>query len=112
MTNVPRRERTSLLENILAAHKNGTPAVNLHCAMHSYRTGTPMWFEFVGLHSTGHGRSFRFRSPTSRTGPDHKGLTDWTTIKEELYNNVKVFDGTVPLARGSKPSLANPTSPR
>ena len=43
------------VENILAAHKGGVPAVNLHCAMHSYRTGTDDWFQFVGLQSTGHG---------------------------------------------------------
>ena len=27
------------VKNILAAHKAGVPAVNLHCAMHSYRVG-------------------------------------------------------------------------
>ena len=30
------------VQRILAAHRNGTPAVNLHCAMHSYR-----WGEFL-----------------------------------------------------------------
>src|ERR1051325_4205171 len=32
------------VQNILAAHKN-IPAVNLHCAMHCYRTGTRARFE-------------------------------------------------------------------
>ena len=27
------------VENILAAHRKGVPAVNLHCAMHCYRVG-------------------------------------------------------------------------
>ena len=27
------------IDRILNAHRNGTPAVNLHCAMHSYRFG-------------------------------------------------------------------------
>ncbi|RYD46867.1 MAG: hypothetical protein EOP85_06570, partial [Verrucomicrobiaceae bacterium] len=41
--------------NIVDAHKAGLPAVNLHCAMHSYRTGNDIWFEFLGLLSSGHG---------------------------------------------------------
>ena len=51
---------------ILDAHKAGKPAVNLHCAMHSYRWGNfrePVkagadnagWYEMIGLQSTGHG---------------------------------------------------------
>ena len=91
------------VENILAAHKNGTPAVNLHCAMHSYRTGTPIWFEFIGLQSTGHGPQLPIEITYEQSGhPIIKGLENWTTLKEELYNNVKVFDGTVVLARGSQ----------
>ncbi|MEI7937246.1 MAG: hypothetical protein WCK27_11185 [Verrucomicrobiota bacterium] len=31
-----------------------------------------------------------------------EGLADWTTINEELYNNVKVFDGAHALARGKQ----------
>ncbi|MEM0970787.1 MAG: hypothetical protein AAGJ31_15640, partial [Verrucomicrobiota bacterium] len=48
---------------ILRAHAEGTPAVNLHCAMHSYRWGdykVPVekggdnagWFEMIGLQSS------------------------------------------------------------
>ena len=33
------------VENVLAPHKAGVPAINLHCAMHSYRTGTDAWFQ-------------------------------------------------------------------
>ena len=43
------------VQRILDAHRKGVPAVNLHCAMHCYRTGTDDWFQFLGLHSTGHG---------------------------------------------------------
>ena len=97
---------------ILAAHRNGTPAVNLHCAMHSYRWGNfrePVklgadnagWFEMIGVQSTGHGP----QSPIDITFTDKKhavtkGLKNWTTINEELYNNVRVYDGTKALASG------------
>lgn len=42
------------VQNIVDVHKNGLPAVNLNCAMHSYHTGTEVWFEFLGLQSSGH----------------------------------------------------------
>jgi hypothetical protein len=45
----------SYVHNIVGTHKKSLPAVNLHCAMHSYRTGTDLWFEFLGLQSSGHG---------------------------------------------------------
>jgi type 1 glutamine amidotransferase len=91
------------VENVLLAHRNGTPAVNLHCAMHSYRTGTPIWFEFIGVHSTGHGPQLPIAiTYEKKNHPIIKGLTDWTTGKEELYNNVKIFDGTTVLARGKQ----------
>ena len=89
------------VQNILAAHKKGIPAVNLHCAMHCYRTGTNDWFEFVGIQSTGHGPQQPIEvSYIDRDHPVAKPLENWKTINEELYNNVKVFDTARPLARG------------
>ena len=51
----------NVVERILEPHRNGLPAVVLHCGMHSYRTegwnknvATP-WMQFTGLISTGHG---------------------------------------------------------
>jgi type 1 glutamine amidotransferase len=92
-----------VVENILNGHKNGVPAVNLHCAMHCYRTGTPMWFEYLGLQSSAHGAqepiSITFLEPAH---PITKGFANWTTIKEELYNNIKVWDGAQALARGKQ----------
>ena len=89
------------VENILAAHRGGVAAVNLHCAMHCYRTGTDDWFQFVGIHSTGHGP----QKPIDVTIVDRehdvtKVLGNWTTINEELYNNIRLFDTARPLARG------------
>ncbi|MGI8603961.1 MAG: ThuA domain-containing protein [Verrucomicrobiales bacterium] len=91
------------VENILNAHKNGVPAVNLHCAMHCYRTGTPIWFEYLGLQSSSHGPQEPIAITfTDSAHPVTKGLANWTTIKEELYNNLKVWESAHPLARGKQ----------
>lgn len=101
------------LENILTAHKNGLPGVNLHCAMHSYRSGdfqkpvTPGadnagWFEYLGLQSTGHGPQEPIEITfVDKEHPSTAGLSNWTTIKEELYNNVAILTGH-PLAKGKQ----------
>lgn len=102
------------VENILQAHRNGTPAVNLHCAMHSYRWGNykePMtvgadnahWFEMIGLQSTGHGPKLAVEIKfTDRTHPITTGLNDWSTFtNEELYNNIK-FLGAQGLTEGTQ----------
>ncbi len=97
------------VRNILNAHKT-VPAVNLHCAMHCYRVGTSDWFEFVGIQSTGHGPQLPIGIEfVSKDHPVTHGLADWTTINEELYNNVKVLDTAQPLARG-KQKVENGTS--
>jgi putative membrane-bound dehydrogenase-like protein len=89
------------LTRILDAHKT-IPAVHLHCAMHSFRTGEDKWFKHLGLQSTGHGP----QEPIAiifvdKEHPITKPLADWTTIKEELYNNLNVFDAH-PLAMGKQ----------
>ena len=101
-----------LIQGVLKPHQDGIPGVNLHCAMHSYRhgdyrtvtAGTPSaaWFEYLGLQSTGHGPQSPITiSYVDRDSPIVKGLSDWTTIKEELYNNVQLFGAHV-LARGTQ----------
>ena len=104
------------VEGILAEHKRGVPGVNLHCAMHCYRVspdfGKPslkpgtqdaMWFDYLGLQSTGHGAQLPIAlTVLPANHPITKGLADWTTIKEELYNNIQVFPGATPLIRGKQ----------
>ncbi len=104
------------VENILAPHREGVPAVNLHCAMHSYRVGdisrpvTPgspdaLWFDLLGLQSTGHGPQRPIDvTYTDETSSITKGLENWTTVNEELYNNVKVYDTAHVLAKGKQGS--------
>ena len=99
--------------NIVNAHKNGLPAVNLHCAMHSYRWGNyrepvkagadnASWYEMLGLQSTGHGPQEPIAiSFTDKDSPIVKGLADWTTVNEELYNNVQILTAKT-LAKGTQ----------
>jgi type 1 glutamine amidotransferase len=90
------------VQNILNAHKT-VPAVNLHCAMHCYRVGTDDWFKFVGIQSMAHGPQEPIEVKFVDTAhPITKGLSNWTTIKEELYNNLKQFETAHPLARGKQ----------
>ncbi len=100
------------VKRILDAHRAGTPAVNIHCAMHSYRWGdyrkpvkvgadNAHWFEMIGLQSTAHGP--RETIDVKYEKVDHpilKGLKNWTTPKGELYNNIQIFDGATVLAKG------------
>lgn len=85
----------AFIKNILAAHDEaGIPAVVLHCGMHNYRSeGFPKvvtpWFEFTGLQTTGHGAQLPIAiSFVDKESPVTKGLDDWKTINEELYNNI------------------------
>ena len=99
---------------VLAPHRQGIPGVNLHCAMHSYRVGNAgtratngtvrsAWFDYLGLQSSGHGP----QEPIALNllGSAHaitKGQTNWTTIKEELYNNIQIFPTATPLIKGTQ----------
>jgi type 1 glutamine amidotransferase len=99
---------------VLAPHRGGLPGVNLHCAMHSYRIGNPneptklgtphsLWFEYLGVQSSGHGPQQPIAIAfTNKTHAVARGLSDWTTINEELYNNIKVLDTAQPLAWGTQ----------
>ena len=100
------------VNRILAAHKAGVPAVNLHCAMHSYRWGdyrSPVevgadnagWYEMLGLQSSGHGPKIPIDlSFTNKDHPITIGMKGWTTVNEELYNNIRVHDGAEALVTG------------
>lgn len=100
------------VQRILDAHRAGVPAVNLHCAMHSYRWGEfrkPVqrgddnagWYEMLGLQSTGHGPNLPIEVTFTDAGhPITVGMENWTTGNEELYNNVQVLDSAHALASG------------
>jgi type 1 glutamine amidotransferase len=102
------------VEAVLKPHRDGVPGVNLHCGVHSYRIGDPnkpatngtphaLWFEYLGLQSSGHGAQLPIAiSFADHDSPITRDLEDWTTINEELYNNVRVFPTAHPLARGKQ----------
>lgn len=102
------------VEGVLKPHRDGVPGVNLHCGVHSYRIGNPgdpvtpgtphgLWFEYLGLQSSGHGPQMPISiSFTNKSHASTVGMSDWTTINEELYNNIQVFDTARPLAIGQQ----------
>ncbi|NBV24777.1 MAG: hypothetical protein EBS05_23020 [Proteobacteria bacterium] len=102
------------VKNILAAHKAGVAAVNLHCAMHSYRVGEfrapvmpgspdALWFDLLGIQSNAHGPQVPIQVTIADAGhPVTKPLSGWTTINEELYNNIKVFPTAIPMMKGKQ----------
>lgn len=103
------------VKGVLAPHIAGIPGVNLHCGMHCYRTAkdvkvatTPgtddsLWFDYLGLQSSGHGAQKPIAVViTDKAHPVAQGLSDWTTINEELYNNIAVRDSAHVIARGSQ----------
>lgn len=112
------------VERILRAHREGVPAVALHCAMHSFRWGdykkpvavgadNSRWFEFIGVQSTRHGHQLPIEMTfTASDHPIVKSLEGWTTSKEELYNSIQIFPTAKPLASGrqivpwAKPTVA------
>jgi type 1 glutamine amidotransferase len=83
---------SALIERILAPHKEGLPGVVLHCGMHCYRgegydKNATAWFDFTGLVTKGHGPQAPIAIKYTDTAHQiTKGLSDWTTINEELYN--------------------------
>src|SRR5260221_1338962 len=73
------------IKRVLQPHRDGLPAVVLHCGMHSYRgEGYPketLWFQFTGLATNAHGP----QAPIAITfvdkhSPITKDFEDWTTV--------------------------------
>ena len=112
-------DNPAVVENVLAPHRAGTPGVNLHCAMHSYRTGdwklpaqagasNAKWFEYTGIQSTGHGpQSPVYLAAAPGGHPIAQGFVPFATGNEELYNNLTSF-GVTPILTGTQPEAKNP----
>lgn len=93
------------VERILKPHRDGVPAVVVHCAMHCYRAPTNEWFKFCGVTSHKHGSHFDYDLKNAK--PEHpimKGFpATWRTPKEELYHIAEVWPGTISLGTGYSP---------
>ncbi len=78
----------AFIENVLAAHRTGKPAVVIHCTIHTFRAlKANDWREFLGVTSTHHGPQhplditvLKAEHPVMKGFPEH-----WTTGNEELY---------------------------
>lgn len=100
----------AIIDRILQPHKDGIPGVVLHCGMHCYRSEgwpkkTTPWFEFTGLATTGHGAQLPIAITfVDKESPITAKMSDWTTVNEELYNNIdgKLLATAKPLARGKQ----------
>jgi type 1 glutamine amidotransferase len=90
------------VDKVVGPHRDGLPAVVIHCAMHTFRDlKTDEWRECLGVTTRRHGPQQPL--DVKNLQPDHpimKGFPSvWTTGKEELYAIEKVWPGTVPLAQ-------------
>jgi hypothetical protein len=101
-----------MVEAVLKPHRDGLPGVNLHCAMHSYRIGNPT-IPSPSARRMDIGLNISACNPASTRAKAHRHhfhgqgkphcqrVGDWTTIHEEHYNNVHIFDTAHPLAHGT-----------
>ncbi len=98
------------MERILKPHREGKPAILIHCAMHGYRNGTDGWFRFCGMQSPGHGPHYAYTVEAIQ--PDHvitKSLGKaWKVPKGELYHSIKLFDTATALGRAKRRSDNKP----
>ncbi len=89
------------IRKITDAHRAGTPAVVVHCAMHTYRSAKiDDWREFLGVTSKQHEHQSKY--PVKVVKADHPVMkdfpSDWTTPMDELYIIEKLGPKTTVLA--------------
>jgi type 1 glutamine amidotransferase len=91
------------VEGIAAPHKDGLPAVMLHCSSHSYRAAeTDEWRMCVGITSRSHEKKHDLL--VKNLLPEHpvmKGFpAEWKDpAPDELYKNEKIWPTATPLAK-------------
>ena len=92
------------VENIVRPHREGLPALLIHCAMHCYRVGDNQWFDFVGMQSPGHGPHYSYTVDNIK--PDHpimKGFGEkFVAPKGELYHSIRLFDTATALGQANR----------
>ena len=64
------------------------------------------WFNFLGIQSSAHNWQKPIAiSYTDKEHPISKGFEDWTTVNEELYNNIQVHESAHALAHGKQKQM-------
>lgn len=88
------------MRKITSVHKAGTPAVVIHCAMHTYRSAEiDDWREFLGVTSRRHDHQSNYPVKKAAAHPILKGIPDnWVTAKDELYIIEKLWPNAKALA--------------
>lgn len=89
------------IRKITDVHRNGVPAVVIHCAMHTYRSAkVDDWREFLGVTSRHHEHQSRYAvEVTEKDHPIIKGIPEgYKTPMDELYIVEKVWPNTKVLA--------------
>jgi putative membrane-bound dehydrogenase-like protein len=98
------------VDRILKPHREGLPAILVHCAMHCYRVDDDRWFEFCGVQSPGHGPHYSYTINNQK--PDHPIMAEFgerfVVPKGELYHAAKVFDTATPLAIANRQDNSEP----
>lgn len=92
----------AFVNRIAQAHKEGTPAVVIHCSMHSYRGAkTDEWRKVLGVKSMRHQQKDSVDVVTLK--PDHPVMKEfpkpWKTPNGELYEILEQYEGCTPLAQ-------------
>ncbi len=92
---------TTYIRKILDAHKAGTPAVVIHCAMHTYRaTDIDDWREFLGVTTRRHDHQSKY--PVKQVQPVHPIMKNvpenWVTPSDELYVIEKLWPNAKAIA--------------
>jgi putative membrane-bound dehydrogenase-like protein len=92
------------VENIVRPHREGLPALLIHCAMHCYRVGDNQWFDFVGMQSPGHGPHYSYTVDNIK--PDHPVMTGFgekfVAPRGELYHSIRLFDTATALGQANR----------
>ena len=94
----------AFVKSIAQAHFEGTPAVFIHCSLHSYRSaavGVDSWRELIGVTSQRHEKH---RAVLVQNVGEHNPIMtgfplEWATPNGELYIIEKVWPNAVPLAQ-------------
>lgn len=91
---------TNYIRRITSAHRHGTPAVVIHCAMHTYRSA-PIddWREFLGVTSRRHDHQSHYGVRKVTSHPITEGIpAGWKTPMDELYIIEKLWPNAQALA--------------
>lgn len=107
---------TKFIDSVAAVHEAGTPAVVLHCTMHSFHWNVKAenkdektWVKFLGVRSRNHGPKAAITIKKTVKHPITKDLPDgWTTPEGELYNILQVLDTATVLATGDNGKVKEP----